>query len=25
VSGGYVVNNPALPYGFTEIPPTGPL
>ena len=24
-SGGYVVNNPALPYGFTEIPPTGPL
>jgi hypothetical protein len=25
VSGGYVVNNPALPYGFTEIPSTGPL
>jgi hypothetical protein len=24
-SGGYVVNNPALPYGFTEIPKTGPL
>jgi hypothetical protein len=25
VSGGYVVNNPALPYGFTEIPKTGTL
>ena len=24
-SGGYIVNNPALPYGFTEIPKTGPL
>jgi hypothetical protein len=24
-SGGYVVNNPALPYGFTEIPRTGTL
>jgi hypothetical protein len=24
-SGGYIVNNPALPYGFTEIPRTGPL
>lgn len=24
-SGGYVVNNPALPYGFTEIPKTGTL
>lgn len=24
-SGGYVVNNPALPYNFTEIPKTGPL
>lgn len=23
VSGGYVVNNPSLPYGFTEIPKTG--
>lgn len=25
VSGGYVVNNPSLPYNFTEIPKTGPL
>lgn len=25
VSGGYIVNNPALPYNFTEIPKTGPL
>lgn len=25
VSGGYVVNNPALPYNFTEVPKTGPL
>jgi hypothetical protein len=24
-SGGYVVNNPALPYNFNEIPKTGPL
>lgn len=24
-SGGYVINNPALPYGFVEIPKTGPL
>jgi hypothetical protein len=24
-SGGYVINNPSLPYGFTEIPKTGPL
>ena len=24
VSGGYVINNPALPYGFTEVPKTGP-
>lgn len=24
-SGGYVINNPSLPYGFTEIPRTGPL
>lgn len=24
-SGGYIVNNPALPYGFTEVPRTGPL
>lgn len=24
-SGGYVVNNPALPYGATEIPKTGPM
>jgi hypothetical protein len=24
-SGGYIVNNPSLPYGFTEIPRTGPL
>lgn len=24
-SGGYIVNNPALPYNFTEIPKTGPL
>lgn len=24
-SGGYIVNNPALPYGSTEIPRTGPL
>lgn len=23
--GGYVINNPSLPYGFTEIPRTGPL
>lgn len=23
--GGYVINTPALPYGFTEIPKTGPL
>ena len=25
VSGGYVINNPSLPYGFDEIPRTGPL
>lgn len=25
VSDGYVVNNPALPYNFTEVPKTGPL
>jgi hypothetical protein len=25
VSGGYVVNNPALPYNFDEIPSTGPM
>lgn len=25
LSGGYIVNNPALPYNFTEIPKTGPL
>ena len=25
VSGGYVINDPSLPYGFTEIPKTGPL
>lgn len=25
VSGGYVINNPSLPYGFDEIPKTGPL
>lgn len=24
-SGGYVVNNPSLPYNFTEVPRTGPL
>ena len=24
-SGGYIINNPSLPYGFTEIPKTGPL
>jgi hypothetical protein len=24
-SGGYVINNPSLPYGFDEIPKTGPL
>jgi hypothetical protein len=24
-SGGYVINNPSLPYGFTEVPKTGPL
>jgi hypothetical protein len=24
-SGGYIANNPALPYNFTEIPKTGPL
>lgn len=24
-SGGYVINNPSLPYGFNEIPRTGPL
>jgi hypothetical protein len=24
-SGGYIANNPALPYGFTEIPRTGTL
>lgn len=24
-SGGYVINDPSLPYGFTEIPRTGPL
>jgi hypothetical protein len=23
--GGYVINNPSLPYGFTEVPKTGPL
>jgi hypothetical protein len=23
--GGYVINDPSLPYGFTEIPRTGPL
>lgn len=25
LSGGYIVNNPALPYNFNEIPKTGPL
>jgi hypothetical protein len=25
VSGGYVINDPSLPYGFNEIPRTGPL
>lgn len=25
VSGGYVINNPSLPYGFDEVPKTGPL
>lgn len=25
LGGGYIVNNPALPYGFDEIPKTGPL
>jgi hypothetical protein len=25
ISGGYVINNPSLPYGFTQIPQTGPL
>jgi hypothetical protein len=25
VSGGYVINNPSLPYGFNEVPKTGPL
>jgi hypothetical protein len=25
LSGGYVINNPSLPYGFDEIPKTGPL
>jgi len=25
ISGGYVINNPSLPYGFDEIPKTGPL
>jgi hypothetical protein len=25
ISGGYVINNPSLPYGFTEVPKTGPL
>ena len=24
-SGGYVINDPSLPYGFSEIPRTGPL
>ena len=24
-SGGYIINDPSLPYGFTEIPKTGPL
>jgi hypothetical protein len=24
-SGGYVINNPSLPYGFDQIPRTGPL
>jgi len=24
-SGGYIVNNPSLPYNFTEVPKTGPL
>ena len=24
-SGGYVINNPSLPYGFSEVPKTGPL
>jgi hypothetical protein len=24
-SGGYIINNPSLPYGFDEIPRTGPL
>ena len=24
-SGGYVINNPSLPYGFNEVPKTGPL
>ena len=25
VAGGYVINNPSLPYGFSEVPKTGPL
>ena len=25
ISGGYVINNPSLPYGFDEVPKTGPL
>jgi hypothetical protein len=25
ISGGYVINNPSLPYGFTEVPKTGTL
>jgi len=24
-SGGYLINNPSLPYNFTEVPKTGPL
>jgi len=24
-SGGYVINNPSLPYNYTEVPKTGPL
>ena len=23
--GGYVINNPGLPYGFTQVPRTGPI
>jgi hypothetical protein len=25
ISGGYVINDPSLPGGFTEVPKTGPL